>query len=390
MRNLQKERDELEKAVLKLPEKLWAKKSFSLSMIIGIDGFVDEIIHVVDKRQDFQNYTRIKTIADFGARISNATGLSTNIEMVTVDAKLGGNGPILTNALLEYGADVTYIGALGKPDIHPVFKSMAKRAKAVHSFSALGHSDACEFEDGKIMLGKHSSLKEITWEAVKSALDGAEGISKLIQDCQLFGMENWTMIPYMSEIWEGIIDEVFPLLPHIQKNEEKPLAFFDLADPEKRTREDIIRAMTLISKFEEKFRVILGLNEKEVYEIANALEIGIKPHDSEQMLKSAIMETHKNLGIYCLMAHPVKSACCAIGGEYYAIEGSYCQQPKLTTGAGDNLNAGFCIGMSLGLDATSCLVLGVCTSGYYVRNAKSPSFEQVIEFARQWGNGYLT
>jgi len=90
------------------------------------------------------------------------------------------------------------------------------------------------------------------------------------------------------------------------------------------------------------------------------------------------------------MAHPVKSACCAIGGEYYDIEGPYCQKPKLTTGISDNLNAGFCLGMSLGLDAMSCLVLGVCTSGYYVRNAKSPSFEQVIEFAEQWGNGYLT
>ena len=154
---------------------------------------------------------------------------------------------------------------------------MAKRAKAVHSLSVPGHSDACEFEDGKIMLGKHSSLKEITWESVKSALGGVEGIAKLIQGCQLFGMENWTMIPYMSEIWEGIINEVFPLLPDFLKNEEKPLAFFDLADPEKRTREDIIRAMTLISKFEEKFRVILGLNEKEVYEIANALEISTPP-----------------------------------------------------------------------------------------------------------------
>ena len=120
------------------------------------------------------------------------------------------------------------------------------------------------------------------------------------------------------------------------------------------------------------------------------LRLAHPPQDSKQMLKSTVVETHKKLGIYCLMAHPVKSACCAIDGEYYDIEGPYCQKPKLTTGAGDNLNAGFCLGMSLGLDAMSCLVLSVCTSGYYVRNAKSPSFEQVIEFAEQWGNGCLT
>ena len=372
-------------AVKKLPELLRSKKNFSLNMIIGIDGFVDEIIHIVDKRQDFQNYTRIQTIAEFGLRISNAAGLSTNVEMVSVASKLGGNGPILSGALLEYGVNLTYVGALGKPDIHPVFHPMAKKAKAVYSISDPGRTDACEFDDGKVMLGKHSTLKGITWDAMKNALGGAEGVAALIKDCQLFGMENWTMIPYMSEIWEGIISEVFPLLPGVSTAEEKPLAFFDLADPEKRTKEDIFKAMTLIGKFEEKFRVILGLNEKEIYQIASALDISVP----EPNLRYAVMETYKKLGIYCLMVHPVKSACCAIGGEYHELDGPYCQKPKLTTGAGDNLNAGFCLGMSLGLDAMSCLALGVCTSGYYVRNAQSPGFEQVIEFAEQWGLGKL-
>jgi len=41
----------------------------------------------------------------------------------------------------------------------------------------------------------------------------------------------------------------------------------DLADPEKRTREDIAHALELISAFQKYFDVILGLNEKEGYEI---------------------------------------------------------------------------------------------------------------------------
>ena len=374
----------MQEVIRELIEKLRLKKGFSLNMMVGIDGFVDEIIHVVDKRTDFKNYTRIRTIADFGSRISNASGLSTNLEMVTVDAKLGGNGPILSNALMEYGVNLTYIGALGKPDIHPVFHPMVKKANAIYSLCDPGRSDACEFEDGKIMLGKHSTLKDITWDSVKNALGGAEGVAALIKDCHLFGMENWTMIPNMSDIWEGIIKEVFALLPTAATVEEKPLVFFDLADPEKRTKEDIFKAMTLIKQFEEKFRVILGLNEKEIYEISAVLDISIEPQESAGMLKSAVLKVYKKLGIYCLMVHPVKSACCAIGGQYYNIEGPYCKNPKLTTGAGDNLNAGFCLGMSLGPDALSCLALGVCTSGYYVRNAKSPNFEQVIKFAELW------
>ena len=369
--------------VQNLPEMLKAKKGFNLDMIIGLDGFVDEIIHMVDKRQDFQNFTRIRTIADFGARMTNAAGLSTNVELVPVQTKLGGNGPILSNALLEYGVSLTYVGALGKPAIHPVFEEMAQKAKAVYSICDAGHTDACEFEDGKIMLGKHTTLKELTWDACKNVMGGVENIAKMINESDLFGMENWTMIPYMSDIWEGLIAEVFPLLTD---RAVKPLAFFDLADPEKRTKEDIRRAMELIGKFEGKFRTILGLNEKEVYEIAEVLGVEIADNDSDK-LKTAVMESAKKLGIYCLMVHPVRSACCCINGEYYATDGPYCQKPKLTTGAGDNLNAGFCLGQALGLDPLSSLTLGVCTSGYYVRNAKSPTFEQVIEFAQKWADG---
>ena len=363
-----------------LPAQLKAKKGFDLNMIIGLDGFVDEIIHVVDKRQDFQNYTRINTIADFGERISKAAGLSANIEFVPVQLKLGGNGPILSNALLEYGVNLTYVGSLGKPAIHPVFEPMVEKAAAVYSICEAGHTDALEFDDGKLMLGKHASLKEVTWESCKATLGDAAGIAKMINNCQLFGMENWTMLPYMSQIWEGIIEEVFPLL---DDRAEKPIAFFDLADPEKRTNEDIRHAMNLISKFESKFRTVLGLNENEAYKIADVMGVNVD-QNSPDPLKDAVKATYDKLGIYCLVVHPVRSACCVIGGEYYATDGPFCPKPKLTTGAGDNFNAGFCLGQALGLDPLASLTLGVCTSGYYVRNAHSPTYEQVIAFAEKW------
>ena len=181
--------------VQSLPDKLKAKKGFKLNMMIGLDGFVDEIIHVVDKRQDFNNFTRVKTIAELGSRISKAAGLSTNIEMVSVQTKLGGNGPILSNALLEYGVALTYVGALGKTEIHPVFKPMAEKASAVYSLCDPGHTDALEFEDGKILQGKLQSLLDLTWDACKAKLGGVEGIAKMINASHLFGMENWTMLP---------------------------------------------------------------------------------------------------------------------------------------------------------------------------------------------------
>src|ERR1019366_10680887 len=98
------------------------------------------------------------TIAQLGARFTAAAGKSTNVELVNQITKLGGNGPIMANALASFGIKVTYLGILGYPNLHPVFADFAKRAE-VHSIAEPGYTDALEFDDGKIMLGKHESLK---------------------------------------------------------------------------------------------------------------------------------------------------------------------------------------------------------------------------------------
>jgi len=378
--------------LLAVAEALKAKKAFKLDMIIGLDGFVDEIVHLVDKRENFSSYERIRTISQFGERISRAAGLSANIEMVPIQTKLGGNGPILSNALLAYGVDLTYVGALGKPDVNPVFESFTSRAKQIYSLCNPGHTDAAEFEDGKIMLGKQTHLKELTWDAMRDAMGGAAGIAAHINNTQLFGMENWTMMPNMSAVWEGLIKEVFPL---IKTRGEKPLAFFDIADPEKRTAEDLCHAMHLISQFEQKFHVILGLNERETYAVAEVLGVSMTDADAgaklsaSEKLKQTVLAIAEKMQIHCLMEHSAKFACCVINGEFFSMHGQYCENPKLTTGAGDNFNAGFCLGMALKLGAWESVVLGIASSGYYVRNAESPTLDKVIAFIEQWAAGQL-
>ena len=71
----------------------------SIGAVIGFDGFVDNIIAVVDKRQDRDTYEPVKTIDLFGKKILKAAGESSNYELVVKQQKLGGNGPIMANAL---------------------------------------------------------------------------------------------------------------------------------------------------------------------------------------------------------------------------------------------------------------------------------------------------
>src|SRR5690554_6709087 len=126
---------ELKQKLEQLHNELENVEPAKLSIAIGFDGFVDEIIEVVDKRQSFDSYTRMNTIAEFGARISRAAGLSTNIEFVPKAVKLGGNGPIMANAMMSAGVSVLYIGSVGKPAIHPVFKELVDGCTEVVSLT---------------------------------------------------------------------------------------------------------------------------------------------------------------------------------------------------------------------------------------------------------------
>src|SRR5258708_321432 len=80
--------------------------------LVGLDGFVDEIIRIVDKKDSTGKPTYLPTMAALAERIQKAAGKSTNMELIVQRVKLGGNGPIMANALAAFGTRLTYIGNL--------------------------------------------------------------------------------------------------------------------------------------------------------------------------------------------------------------------------------------------------------------------------------------
>ena len=347
-----------------------------LSAFIGLDGFVDEIVHAVDKRENAEHFERLPTIAAFAGRIAAAAGKSTNLEFVNQRTKLGGNGPILANALAQFGIQVTYLGALGFPNLHPVFAELAARA-TVHSITDPGHTDAAEFEDGKVMLTKSVHLKEITWANIQARF-GREPFAAQFNSADLVGFVNWTMIPYMSDLWDALQKELCPAFAGPRRT-----IFFDLADPEKRPAQDITRALDLISGFENYFSVILGLNEKEAYEIGDVLGLSTTDRSTDGLARLARL-IQQRLKIQTLVVHPVSYALAVSDGIVIGVEGPRVARPLITTGAGDHFNAGFCLGKLLGGDNASSLLCGVTTSGYYVRTAQSPTISDLAGMMRQW------
>jgi sugar/nucleoside kinase (ribokinase family) len=195
------------------------------------------------------------------------------------------------------------------------------------------------------------------------------------QAARFVAMVNWTMLPYLTELWQKIQVE-FP-------GGERKVMFFDLADPEKRTRSDIREALLTLAKFQEQHDVLMGLNEKEAQHVADVLELEVGNDDDlsrEQNMIDLASNIREKLGIAVCVVHPTQFAAAANIQTTAVAAGPFTPNPKISTGAGDHFNAGFCTGYLLGCDLAQSLQMGVATSGYYVRNAQSPTREQLADF----------
>lgn len=342
--------------------------------VVGFDGFVDTILQVVKTRQSPIKYEPYTRMGDWGAKVTAAAGISANFEFAQQMVKLGGNGPIMANALNAAGLPLTYLGCLGKPALHPVFDDFASRVNVI-SIAEPGYTDALEFEDGKLMFGKHQSLKEVNWANLIAHVPEAKLI-KLFKEAGLIAIVNWTMLTNLSGVLQKLLTNVLPKL-----GGERRWVFFDLADPAKRSREDLLAVVKLIAKYEKHARVILGLNLGEARQVSEVLGLG--PVDETWgTVTHAASRIREALKIDTVVVHPVEFAAAADKDGATHVVGPFTAKPKITTGAGDHFNAGFCLGRILGMGLAESLQIGVATSGFYVRSAKSPKVADLVKFLK--------
>jgi sugar/nucleoside kinase (ribokinase family) len=349
----------------------------ALRCVLGFDGTVDIICRTVKERSgqgaDFLPFDKIR---DFGQHITAADGRSALIEIFRQQEKIGGNGPIMAHALATSGLSLDYIGALGRTEIHPAYRDFAQRIR-VHSIADPAITHALEFDNGKIMLATLSSYDEIRAETLRDSV-GTETMTDLIGQASLCCLLNWTCLSGMGTIFDWLLDEILPTLPVLTPANERTF-FFDLADPSSRSKEELKIALDRISRFAVHGRTILGMNFGETLLVCRLL--GIDPPAAEaRSLQDALRKLREKLGIHMVMSHPPEFAACASVDGEWAVDGPYTAKPLITTGAGDHLNAGFCLGVLLDLAVPEALALGVLFSGYYVRRAHPPTLAELPDF----------
>ena len=364
------EKNKVEQLVIELKR----KKDIDLrKALIGFDGFIDEIVRAVDKRHSINEFTPFKLIEDYVARNALAAHRSINIELVPERVKIGGNAPIMANSMSYHGVPIIFIGALGKPSIEPIFEDFVKKNNTF-SIGNPGHSDALEFNNGKIILGKIHSMSDITWENIIKEIPEKKFI-EIMKEVEMLCTVNWTMIAHMNNIWDN--------LKRLVKDNSIGLKslFIDLADFQKRTQNDARQCFEKITDLSQYFNVTLGLNLKELCQTAELFDIDLPNDINQENIIDLSNKVYKKLRIKELIIHKHDFVLNITGEGLSSFNIKYTSTPKISTGAGDHFNAGYATATLYQLSAQSKLVFAALNSNYYIRTAVSASIEQIIDFA---------
>lgn len=344
-------------------------KKLGFRILMGFDGFVDTILKPIRTKTQ-ETTVPFVTLKEFSEYLAEKSGKSCSIDMEMVQEKIGGNMPIVANAIGNLGCKPICIGAMGEPEILAVFENMNSNCSLV-SISNPGYCNALEFEDGKLMLATNTAIDSLDYEKLISHVSKEE-LVKYFNLCDAAAFLNWGEMVCSNDIWEKILAEIIPRCTF----DKKKIMLVDFSDFSKKTNDEVIRMMGLLRSYGKYFDITISLNENEL----NLFLEKIGTEDREKSLEERIAALAKQFPCKNFVVHLLDSSCYVKDNEVYTIEKEVIKEPKLITGGGDNFNAGLLFGLLLGFDIDDAIKVGAAMSCLYVKKGKSVQYEELLKY----------
>lgn len=186
----------------------------------------------------------------------------------------------------------------------------------------------------------------------------------------------------MTGVWHLLQQEVF------SKLSQSPHFLIELVDPSSRSVADILEMAGVLKDFEPARRLPLGLNGNEANILGKLHGLATVPAEGTAEITLAQAKAlRERLGITWVLIHRIPFVVSADEDGDFMQPGSFCINPKKSTGAGDRFNAGVSLGLALDIPVAGCLALGCAVSGFFVRNARSASRGELAQFLRDRASG---
>ncbi|EDY80392.1 kinase, pfkB family [Verrucomicrobiia bacterium DG1235] len=342
--------------------------NISGKVLLGCDGFVDEVYQIVDVRQSLTEFTPMDNLREFGELIVKRADGGVGLEIVPKRRCSGGFTPNTGRVAAFLGLKPTLAGLYGSKAIDPAFEEFVDNCNLL-SLGDPALTLVFEFSDGKILMSALKSVANLTWAEFVEFF-GEEKVKELFADVDILGLGYWSLTPDFDRFLTGFMSQYETAKPPRRM-------FFDFADIKKKSNESFMESLGLIKRFNSKIPMTMSLNEHEGAELFSRFGLEWKEEPGE--VAAGLTTLRKEIGIDELVVHTPDFAAVsnASDGEAYALQE---HQTKVirTAGAGDTFNGGY-LCASLGeLPIKERLVIANACTAFFVTHATAPTKEELI------------
>lgn len=343
------------------------------NLVFGFDGVIDQVRTVVGTRTGPDQYQQMCSLEEFGTRIVNSAAIDTScsIEWISDDTRAGGHTAHLGRAMERLGFTPVLFGTFGTPP-EEIFTNEYERATLV-SVGSAPTTNAIEFDDGKVLLSETKELSKMDWDHIRSIV-GLDTFTKSFDRAELVGMGYWSTLPQLPTIWDGICEDVWPQL---QTPPER--IFFDPGDIRRLSRDTLVEGIPSLRSLDDLIPVTVSANKAETIQLAELF--GDVPSDS--LIDTATI-ARDGLSVSEFVAHTPAEAVSVNANDVQRVEIPTVTEPALTTSAGDHFNAGLITARLVGIDGGAQLIMGSAVAGWFVRNARPPTFDELRNFLNKY------
>lgn len=343
--------------------------NISGNVLLGCDGFVDEVYQIVDVRKSLTEYTPLDKMRAFGELVVQRSGGGLGLEIVPKRRCSGGFTPNTGRIAAFLGLKPTLAGLYGANEIDPAFDEFKENCNLL-SLGEPAVTLVFEFGDGKVLMSALKSVANLTWSDFVGFF-GEEKLKELFTGVDILGLGYWSLTPDFDNFLKGFVSQYDTM-------QAPRRMFFDFADIKKKSNESFLESLDLIKQFNERIPMTISLNEHEGAELFS--RFGMECQDDPKGIAADLTAVRNKIGIDELVIHTPHFAVAssAADGEDYAIQ-DFQENVIRTAGAGDSFNGGY-LCASLGeLSIKERLVLANAATAFFVTHATAPTKEELIK-----------
>lgn len=211
---------------------------------------------------------------------------------------------------------------------------------------------------------------KIDFDSLTSAVPVSQ-LLEMFEKADMLAFFNWSELPGSTSIWQGCLREIFPKLTGRKR------LLLDLSDCSQRPEREVQEAGELIREFSGYLDTVLSLNQNEAETLAKSLKITFEEN------AALAAELRKRLACEMVVIHLLDRAFCASEAGVVCHVGRQIQEPRLSTGGGDNFNAGFAFALFQGMSPEEALMVANGVSGFYVSQGRSPDREELATWMEE-------